>query len=119
MLVAVACCAIGKMVDLALSLKKGLAIVVAALAGANAAAILLSGWVLGSSCSPRWPTGSIPLDNFLVIFCPNPVLIAGFAAIGAAAVTLWLCSKEISRGIGDVGFVAKSLRAERNRRHGL
>ncbi|MCP3381591.1 MULTISPECIES: rhomboid family intramembrane serine protease [unclassified Bradyrhizobium] len=117
--VLVACCAIVKLVDLALSMKKGLAIVVIALAGANAVTILLCGLALASSCSPRWPTGSVPLDNLLVMVCPNPVLIAGLAAIGAAAVTLWLCAKEISRGIEDVGFVATSLRAERNRRHGL
>ncbi|WFU78796.1 rhomboid family intramembrane serine protease [Bradyrhizobium sp. CIAT3101] len=117
--VLVGCCAIVKLVDLALSMKKGLAIVVIALAGANAVTILLCGLALASSCSPRWPTGSVPLDNLLVMVCPNPVLIAGLAAIGAAAVTLWLCAKDISRGIEDVGFVATSLRAERNRRHGL
>ncbi|PNB02946.1 rhomboid family intramembrane serine protease, partial [Pseudomonas sp. FW306-02-H05-BA] len=71
------------------------------------------------SCTPRWPTGSVPLDNFLVTFCPNLVLISGLAEICAAAVTLWLCSNEMSRGIADVGFVGTSLRAERNRRHGL
>ncbi|WP_271607312.1 hypothetical protein [Bradyrhizobium sp. CCBAU 11434] len=100
-------------------MKKGLAIVVTVSAAANAVAVMLSGWALGSSCSPRWPTGSIQLDNFLVIFCPNPVLISGLAAIGVAALTLWLCAKEISRGIEDVGFVGTSLRAERSRRHGL
>jgi len=113
------CCAVVKLVDLALSMKKGLAIVVTVLAAANAAAVMLSGWALALSCTPRWPTGSVPLDNFLVIFCPTPVLISGLAAIGAAAVTLWLCSREMSRGIEDVGFVATSLRAERSRRHGL
>jgi rhomboid protease GluP len=92
---------------------------VTALAVANAAAVMLSGWTLASSCTPRWPTGSVPLDNFLVTFCPNLVLISGLAAICAAAVTLWLCSNEMSRGIADVGFVGTSLRAERNRRHGL
>ncbi|UGX91054.1 rhomboid family intramembrane serine protease [Bradyrhizobium barranii subsp. barranii] len=117
--VVVACCAVVKVVDLVLSMKKGLAIVVVALAGANAVTILLCGLALASSCSPRWPTGSVPLDNLLVIFCPNPVLISGLAAIGAAAVTLWLCAREISRGIEDVGFVGTSLRAERSRRHGL
>ncbi|MHC2620997.1 membrane associated rhomboid family serine protease [Bradyrhizobium huanghuaihaiense] len=117
--VVVACCAAVKTIDLVLSMKKGLAIVVAVLAGANAAAVMLSGWALASSCSPRWPTGSVPFDNVLVTFCPNPVLISGLAAIGAAALTLWLCSKEISRGIEDVGFVGASLRAERSRRHGL
>ena len=117
--VVVACCAVVKMIDLALFMKKGLAIVVTVLAGANAAAVMLCGWALGSSCWPRWPTGAVPLDDFLVIFCPNPVLISGLAAIGAAAVTLLLCVKEISRGIEDVGFVGTSLRAERGRRHGL
>ncbi|TYL93161.1 rhomboid family intramembrane serine protease [Bradyrhizobium rifense] len=115
----IACCAVVKIVDLVLSMRKGLAIVVIALAGANAVTVLLCGLALASSCSPRWPTGSVPLDNFLVTFCPNPVLISGLAAIGAAAVTLWLCAKEISRGIEDVGFVGTSLRAERGRRHGL
>lgn len=114
-----ACCAVVKLVDLVLSMKKGLAIVVIALAGANAVTIVLCGLALASSCSPRWPTGSVPLDNFLVTFCLNPVLIAGLAAIGAAALTLWLCAREISRGIEDVGFVGTSLRAERGRRHGL
>lgn len=117
--VGAACCAVVKLVDLALSMKKGLAIVVIVLAGANAAAVMLSGWAVASSCSPRWPTGSVPLDNFLVMFCPNPVLISGLAAIGVSAVTFWLCAKEISRGIEDVGFVGTSLRAERGRRHGL
>jgi len=117
--VMVACCVVAKMVDFALSMKKGLAVVVTVLAAANAAVVMLSGWALGSSCTPRWPTGSIPLDNFLVIFCPNPVLISGLSAIGVAALTLWLCSKEMSRGIEDVGFVGTSLRAERSRRQGL
>ncbi|MDA9451985.1 MULTISPECIES: rhomboid family intramembrane serine protease [Bradyrhizobium] len=119
-LVAVAAyCAVVKTIDLALSVRKGLAIVVAILAGVNAAAVMLSGWALASSCSPRRPTGSVPLDNLLATFCPSPVVISGLAAIGAAALTLWLCSKEISRGIEDVGFVGTSLRAERSRRHGL
>lgn len=117
--VLVACCAVVKLVDLVLSMKKGLAIVVMALAGANAVTILLCGLALATSCSPRWPTGSVPLDNFLVTFCPNPVLVSGLGAIGAAALTLWLCAKEISRGLEDVGFVGTSLRAERSRRHGL
>ncbi|MBR0836332.1 rhomboid family intramembrane serine protease [Bradyrhizobium manausense] len=118
-IVLVASCAVVKIVDLVLSMKKGLAIVVTALAGANATAVMLIGWALASSCRPRWPTGSVPLDNFLVTFCLNPVLISGLSAIGVAAVTLWLCAKEISRGIEDVGFVGTSLRAERSRRHGL
>lgn len=117
--VVAACCGVVKTIDLALSMKKGLVVAVAVLAAANAAAVMLSGWALASSCGPRRPTGFVPLDNFLVIFCPNSVLISGLAAIGATALTLWLCWKEISRGIEDVGFVGTSLRAERSRRHGL
>ena len=115
----VACCFVVKAIDLALSVRRGLAIVVAILAGVNAAVVMLSGWALALSCSPRWPTGLVPFDNILATFCASPVLISGLAAIGAAALTLWLYSKEISRGIEDVGFVGASLRAERNRRHGL
>lgn len=117
--IAVACCALVKLVDLALTMKKGLAIVVTALAGANAVAVMLCGWALAFSCRPHWPLGPVPLEIFLAIFCPNPVLVSGLTAIGVAALTLCLCAKEISRGIEDVGFVSTSLRAERNRRHGL
>jgi membrane associated rhomboid family serine protease len=115
-----ACCAAVKMVDLALSVRKGLAIVVTVLAGANAASVMLGCWAAASSaCGPRRPSGSVPLDNLLGAFCSNPVLLSGLATIGAAALTLWVCSREIYRGIEDVGFVGASLRAERSRRHGL
>ncbi|MEY9183333.1 membrane associated rhomboid family serine protease [Bradyrhizobium sp. USDA 326] len=117
--IVVACCAVVKMVDLALSMKKGLAVVVPALAGVNAAAVLLCGWALAFACWPHMPIGYIPLDLFLVIFCPNSILISGLAAVGVAALTLFLGAKEIFRGIADVGFVGTSLRAERSRRHGL
>ncbi|MGX1170140.1 membrane associated rhomboid family serine protease [Bradyrhizobium sp. USDA 372] len=117
--IVVACCAVVKMVDLALSMKKGLAVVVPTLAGANAAAVLLCGWALAFACWPHMPIGYIPLDLFLVIFCPNSILISGLAAVGVAALTLCLGAKEILRGITDVGFVGRSLRAERSRRNGL
>ena len=118
-IIVAACCAVVKLVDLALSMKKGLAVVVIALAGANAAAAMLCGWALAFACWPHLPIGYLPLDIFLVIFCPNSILISGLTAIGVAALTLYLGAKEISRGIEDVGFVATSLRAERSRRHGL
>ena len=118
-ILAVAYCAVVKLVDLGLSMKKGLAIVVTALAGVNAAVVMLCGWALAFYCWPHMPIGYLPLDIFLVMFCPNSILISGLAAIGAAALTLWLCSKEISRGIEDVGFVGTSVRGERSRRHGL
>jgi rhomboid protease GluP len=118
-MIAVAYCAVVKLVDLGLSMKKGLAIVVTALAGVNAAVVMLCGWALAFYCWPHMPIGFLPLDILLVIFCPNPILISGLTAIGVAVLTLWLCAKEILRGIEDVGFVGTSLRAERSRRHGL
>jgi membrane associated rhomboid family serine protease len=115
-----ACCAVVKLVDLALSMRKGLAMVVTALAGANAISVMLGRWVVASSaCVARWPAGRVPLENLLDAFCSSPLLVTGVFAIGAGALTLWLCSREIYRGIEDVGFVGASLRAERGRRHGL
>ncbi|MBR0817214.1 rhomboid family intramembrane serine protease [Bradyrhizobium liaoningense] len=114
------CCVVVKLVDLALSVKKGLAIVVVVLAGANAASAMLGGWAAASSaCGPPRPSGSVPLENLLDTFCSNPLLVSALAALGVAAMTLWLCAREMSRGIEDVGFVGASLRAERSRRHGL
>lgn len=117
----VGCAVVVKLVDLALSIRKGLAIVVIALACANAACVALGGLALavGSACLARAPSGLGPLDNLRGVFCANPSLVTALAALGAVALTLLLCSREIHRGIEDVGFVGTSLRAERNRRHGL
>ncbi|MCC8963800.1 rhomboid family intramembrane serine protease [Bradyrhizobium sp. Pear76] len=118
---AVACCAVIKLVDLALSIKKGLAAVIIALACANAACVALGGWVLAttSACGARTSGGPGPLENLLNAFCANPLLVTALVAVGAVTLTLLLCSREIHRGIEGVGFVGSSLRAERNRRHGL
>ncbi|KJC59397.1 hypothetical protein UP10_17975 [Bradyrhizobium sp. LTSPM299] len=114
----VASCAVVKLIDLALSIKKGLAIVVAALAVANAACVALGVQaVAASACVARWPRA--PQENLLSTFCSNSMLVAGLTAAGVVALTLLACSREIYRGIEDVGFVGASLRAERNRRHGL
>lgn len=117
---AVACGAIVKLVDVGLSVRKGLAIVVTGLAGTNAAATLLGAWAVASSaCVARWPSGVLPLDNLLGAFCSSPALVAGLTSVAVVALTLWLCATEIHRGIEDVGFVGASLRAERSRRQGL
>ncbi|WP_409189551.1 rhomboid family intramembrane serine protease [Bradyrhizobium sp. RDM4] len=120
MIVAVTCGAIVKLVDVVLSMKKGLATVVTALAGANAVGVLLGGWAVASAqCETRWPSGLPLLDNLLDAFCSSPVLVTGLSSIAAVALTLWIFSAEIHRGIEDVGFVGATLRAERSRRHGL
>lgn len=117
---AAAWCAAIKLIDLALSVKKGLAIVVMALTAANVAGATLGGWILASSaCTVRPPTGLAPIQNLLNEFCSNPAVVTGLIATGAIALSLVVYSDEISRGIGDVGFVGASLRAERGRRQGL
>ncbi|WP_245284662.1 hypothetical protein [Bradyrhizobium sp. th.b2] len=117
----VVCCAVIKLVDLALSIRKGLAAVIIALAGANAACVALGGWALAatSACVARRSSGPGPFENLLNAFCGNPLLVTALVAVVAVTLTLLLCSKDIYRGIEDVGFVGSSLRAERNRRHGL
>lgn len=113
-------CAVIKVVDLGLSMKKGLAIVIVALAGANFAGVVLGGWALAASaCVARWPGGLAPTGSLRDALCSNPLLATGLIAIGAAALTLHLGSGEIRRGIEDVGFIGASLRAERSRRQGL
>ncbi|UGY14714.1 rhomboid family intramembrane serine protease [Bradyrhizobium septentrionale] len=118
---AAAICAVVKLVDLALSIRKGLAAVIIALAGANAACVALGGWALAatSACVARRSSGPGPFENLLNAFCGNPLLVTALVAVVAVTLTLLLCSKDIYRGIEDVGFVGSSLRAERNRRHGL
>jgi rhomboid protease GluP len=117
---AAALCAIIKLTDLALSIRKGLAFTVIALAAANAAGVMVGGWLLASSsCIMRRPSGVAPIDNFASAFCATPLLVTALVAIGAVAATLLACSNDIRRGLQDVGFVATSLRAERGRRHGL
>jgi rhomboid protease GluP len=112
-------CVVIKLADLALSMKKGLAIVIAGLAAANAAVVMIGGWKFASSCVARRAGGPAALENLLNAFCSAPLLATGLVALGAVALTLLVCSKELYRGIEDVGFVGASLRAERNRRQGL
>jgi hypothetical protein len=111
-------CLVVKLADLALSMKKGLAIVIAGLGVANAAVVMIGGWKFASSCEARRAGGPAALD-LLNAFCSAPLLATALVALGAVALTLLVCSKELYRGIEDVGFVGASLRAERNRRQGL
>lgn len=116
------CCLVIKLVDLALSARKGLAITVAALATANAAMVMIAGWQwtsLGLACAGRGAGGSNGIDALLGMICSSPLLVTGLAAFAVAALILVGCSKEFYRGIEDVGFVSSTLRAERRRRSGL
>jgi membrane associated rhomboid family serine protease len=116
------CCLVIKLVDLALSMKKGLAITVVALAAANAAMVMIGGWKvasLPSVCTGRLADGSVVVENLLGLFCSTPLLAIGVGALAVAALTFLFCSREFYRGTEDVGFVGASLRAERKRRQGL
>jgi membrane associated rhomboid family serine protease len=112
-----------KLLDLTLTLRKGLAIIVIVLAAANAAMVqagaIVFGSQLGAACAARQPGPFAALDAMVNTLCANP----GSAAIGATALafalTILLYSQEFYRGLIDVGFVATSLEAARNRRRGI
>ena len=119
---AAAICLVVKLCDLLLSIKHGLAIVVAAFAVANAALALAAGASLAmrSACSYR----ALPLigriDGALIDdACRNIGATLLGAAAGAGVLTLLLYGRQLWRGIKDVGFVGGALRAERKRRRGI
>jgi rhomboid protease GluP len=112
-----------KLVDVILILRKGLAIMVIALAAANAAVVqacaTVFASVLAAACANRSPSPVAALDAMLQALCAS----LGAAAIGAAALaavlTILLYSQELYRGLIDVGFVATSLQAARHRSRGI
>jgi rhomboid protease GluP len=118
-----ACLLVIKLADIVLSLKKGLAIIVLALAMANAAVVVFGGIVFGSvlsaACASHRAGAYIAIGNLVGAACSSPTLTIGTAGLAALALTLLLYSQELSRGLDDVGFIGASLRAERKRRQGI
>jgi rhomboid protease GluP len=116
---AIATLVVVKLLDLALSLRKGLAIVVLALALINAGLVLLLrgmlAWALASLCAAQ-PNSTLAV---IASACANPDLTINLAAAGVFVVTMLVYWPQFSRGIADVGFVGGTLRAERGRHHGL
>ena len=111
--------ALVKFVDVVLSAKKGLAIIVIAFALANAALVFQAASMFPAYCGFR----VIELDQGHKVFgtiCANPMLSyrEGVAA-GIFVLTILLYRHELYRGIKDVGFVSATLRAERRRRKGI
>ena len=106
-----ACLVFVKAIDLLLSVKKGLAVVVAILAAANAAlAWFAVDWVIpliAQHC------GQFP------VACANPGLLRLIVTAGAACLTMAMLLQEFYRGVKDVGFVGATFRGERNRRRGI
>ena len=117
------CLAAIKLVDLVLSLKRGLAIIVVTFAIANAGLILpaakMAALLLGLGCaSPPHGAGGL-VETLAGLACSNGYITIGIIAACAFAATLLLYSRELARGIRDVGFIGTSLRAERKRRQGI
>jgi len=120
----IAICGLGiKAVDIMLSLKMGLAMIVVLLAIANAAMVVagsaFSGSYLLSACTSGAFAGRAPIEGLIATACANPVTTIGVTAGFTLVLTLLLYSQELHRGIADIGFVAASLRAERKRRQGI
>ena len=110
-----------KLLDLVLSMKKGLAVVVVAFALTNAMLLLLlrSGLTatLASLCLK--PPGANALAVVAEKACANPDATISVAAASAFALTMLVCWPPFARGIADVGFVGATFRGERNRRRGV
>lgn len=116
----VACLLIVKVADILLSRTKGLAIAVILLSIANACGLVLAASALAqpiaSVCVSPPPT---QLGTILSATCSNPEFATAIVATGVLALTACLYYQELYRGIGDVGFVGATFRAERKRHYGI
>jgi len=119
----VACCVAIKLVDLALSLKKGLAVIVVAFAVANSGLMLYAGGELSASVNEACMSQPFARIEFIAAMlnaaCAQYGMAIVFIAAGTFAITIVAYSHELRRGIGDIGFVGASLTAERKRRDGI
>jgi rhomboid protease GluP len=107
-----------KLVDLVLSIKKGLAVVVVMLCVGNAAlAVVLADAAAAQGCTSSGAGGLA--GSLLGMACANWPVTLGVIAVGAFAITYLLYAQELQRGIEDVGFVGATMMAERRRRQGL
>ena len=111
-----------KVLDLMLSIKKGLAAVVVVFALTNAILVLLLARLfdqaLASAClGQRSSTSAIA--GALTKACENIDFSASLAGMSALLFTLLLYWPQLTRGLADVGLVGASLRGERGRRWGV
>jgi membrane associated rhomboid family serine protease len=116
-----ACCLVVKLIDLVLSVKKGLAIIAFTFAVANAALILFAGAAFAPAFAAACSGGfqAVQIKVLRTALCEDVNTIPYIAALSAVIVTILLYWRHIDRGIKDVGFVGASLRAERKRRQGI
>jgi rhomboid protease GluP len=107
-----------KLIDLLLSTRKGLALVVVLLAIANAGVVMLWPSAFPAAASQTCEMAALALRGLAAQVCANPAMPLVVAALVLIA-TLVSCRASLIRGLADVGFVGNSLRAERSRRNGL
>jgi membrane associated rhomboid family serine protease len=109
-----------KLLDVILSIKKGLAIIVLLLSMLNGGLALFSVVMLSpAACAPGSAQVVHRFEETINLACNNGLLAAAVVAAGAVALTLLAYSHALDRGVKDVGFVASSLRAERRRHQGI
>jgi rhomboid protease GluP len=111
-----------KVLDLMLSIRKGLAAVVIVFALTNAVLVLLLARLfdqaLVSAClGQRSSTSAIA--GALTKACENIDFSVSLAGMSVLLFTLLLYWPQLARGLADVGFVGASLRGERGRRWGV
>jgi membrane associated rhomboid family serine protease len=117
------CLGFVKLLDLLLSIKKGLAATVIVFSVANAALAFVIARGLApaliSICAVPRSKGEDLLETLRGLACQNMDMTIYIMAGSVFASTILVYWRQLHRGIMDVGFVAASLRAERQRRHGI
>jgi len=119
-----ACLIVIKLVDFALALKHGLAVVALALCALNAGSVILASdtllSTLSSGCAAYRPLGIALIDDLVHATCAgDPGLTIKISAAAVLVLTMLLYSQDIYRGIADVGFIGNALSAERRRQSGI
>jgi rhomboid protease GluP len=100
-----------KLLDIVLSRKKGLALVVILFSVANAAvACLLGPMLVKDQCAA---------GHLFDVVCTNADIAVAALAASICALTIMVCLDALRRGMTDVGFVGATLHAERRRSQGL
>lgn len=111
-----------KGLDTLLSVRRGLALTVAALAVGNAVAGYWMATLYGTVLTPGCDVLAGPFGDTsraMPALCPIQGVLPWVAAAGAVLVTVGLYNGPLMRGMQDMGFVGASLRAERQRARSL
>jgi membrane associated rhomboid family serine protease len=117
------CTILVKLIDILMSLKKGLAVVVVMLAILNAALLFFVSEpvvpVFISQCAQSHVEGANWPERALALACGNLTAMPAIIAVCALTLTLLVYSRDLDRGIKDVGFIGASMRGKRKRRSGI